>query len=149
MGSETSGGIRNVEVRDCVADEGNWAPIRFKSQPSRGGVVENITYRNLEIRNAVQAFEFTLEWRMVPPLAPPAKVLPVVRNIRLINVHGTAKMLGSVHGLKDSPITSVVFENCVLTADRGLKIENARDVDTAGLKAQVKEGPVIITKAAP
>jgi polygalacturonase len=31
MGSETSGGIRNVEVRDCVAEAGNLAPIRFKS----------------------------------------------------------------------------------------------------------------------
>jgi len=47
MGSETSGGIRNVEVRNCVADSGNWAPIRFKTQPSRGGVVENITYRDM------------------------------------------------------------------------------------------------------
>jgi polygalacturonase len=36
MGSETSGGIRNVEVRNCVADSGNWAPIRFKTQPNRG-----------------------------------------------------------------------------------------------------------------
>ena len=50
MGSETSGGIRNVEVRDCIAEANNWAPIRFKSQPSRGGVVENITYRNIELR---------------------------------------------------------------------------------------------------
>ncbi|UOQ67726.1 glycoside hydrolase family 28 protein [Hymenobacter volaticus] len=36
MGSETSGGIRRVEVRNCVAEADNWAPIRFKSQPSRG-----------------------------------------------------------------------------------------------------------------
>jgi len=38
MGSEMSGGIRNVEIRDTVIMEGNWAPIRFKSQPSRGGL---------------------------------------------------------------------------------------------------------------
>ncbi len=47
MGSETSGGIRNVTVLNCVMDSDNWAPIRFKSQPSRGGVVENITYKNI------------------------------------------------------------------------------------------------------
>ena len=47
MGSETSGGIRNVEIRDCIVDADNWAPIRFKSQPSRGGVVENIIYRDI------------------------------------------------------------------------------------------------------
>ncbi len=66
MGSETSGGIRNVEVRNCVADSGNWAPIRFKTQPSRGGVVENITYRDMTLHATKQAFEFNLEWRMVP-----------------------------------------------------------------------------------
>ena len=33
MGSEVTGGIRNVEVRQCVMDADNWAPIRFKSQP--------------------------------------------------------------------------------------------------------------------
>jgi hypothetical protein len=48
-------------------------------------VVENITYRNLELRGTRQAFEFNLAWRMVPPLAPPAKVLPVVRNVKMIN----------------------------------------------------------------
>lgn len=37
MGSETSGGIRNVTVQNCVADSSNWAPVRFKSQPSRVG----------------------------------------------------------------------------------------------------------------
>ena len=57
MGSETSGGIRNVDIRNCVMDSGNWAPIRFKSQPSRGGLVENITYRDIVLHQTRQAFE--------------------------------------------------------------------------------------------
>ncbi|HEY4148702.1 MAG TPA: glycoside hydrolase family 28 protein, partial [Chitinophagaceae bacterium] len=89
MGSETSGGIRNVEIRNCLVDSGNWAPIRFKSQPSRGGVVENITYRDIVLKDTRKAFEFNMAWRMVNP-RPPAKVLPIVRNIRIINVSGTA-----------------------------------------------------------
>ncbi len=44
MGSEVSGMIRNVEIRDTFIDSDNWAPIRFKSQPTRGGTVENIRY---------------------------------------------------------------------------------------------------------
>ena len=47
MGSETSGGIRNVTVRDCVADNGNAAPVRIKTNFTRGGVIENITYENI------------------------------------------------------------------------------------------------------
>src|ERR1017187_7153739 len=62
MGSETSGGIRNVEVRNCTVDSGNWAPIRFKTQPSRSGVVENITYRDMKLHETKQAFEFNMEW---------------------------------------------------------------------------------------
>jgi polygalacturonase len=143
MGSETSGGIRNVEVRNCVSDAGNWAPIRFKTQPSRGGVVENITYRDMQLKDTRQAFEFNLEWRMVPPIAPPAKVLPVVRNVTIRNITGTVTSVGMMHGLVDSPIENVKFENCKITAQRGFVMENARKVDLSGLAVEVKEGEPI------
>ncbi len=144
MGSETSGGIRNVEVRNCVADSGNWAPIRFKTQPSRGGVVENITYRDMKLHETKQAFEFNLEWRMVPPIAPPAKVLPVVRNVKIINVSGDVDFVGIIHGLADSPIQDIHFENCNITAQKGFKLEHARRVDLTGLNIDVKSGDAIM-----
>jgi polygalacturonase len=143
MGSETSGGIRNVEVRNCVMDSGNWAPIRFKTQPSRSGVVENITYRNIKLHETKQAFEFNMEWRMVPPIAPPAKVLPVVRNVKIINVTGDVQSVGFMHGLAGSPIQGVVFKNCKVTAQKGFKIEHVRNVDLKGLSLDVKEGEAI------
>jgi len=146
MGSETSGGIRNVKIYNCDVDSGNWAPIRFKTQPSRSGVVENIVYRNIRIKDARQAFEFNMEWRMVPPIAPPAKVLPVVRNVRFINVSGNVNSLGMIHGLKDSPITDVKFKRCKVSAQKGLTVENVKDIDYSGLRAEVKEGPIIINK---
>ena len=143
MGSETSGGIRNVEVRNCISDSGNWAPIRFKTQPSRGGVVEDITYRDMKLHETRQAFEFNLEWRMVPPIAPPAKVLPVVRNVKIINVSGDVQSVGIIHGLADSPIQGITFENCKIAAQKGFKIEHARNVDLKGLSLDVKEGDAI------
>src|ERR1035437_1714698 len=143
MGSETSGGIRNVEVRDSVFDSGNWAPIRFKSQPSRGGVVENITYRNIKLNGTKQAFEFNLEWRMVPPIAPPAKVLPIVRNVKIINVSGDVQSVGIMHGLAGSPIDGVSFEDCKITADKGFRLDHARNVELKGLTRDVKQGDAI------
>jgi exo-poly-alpha-galacturonosidase len=143
MGSETSGGIRNVLIKNCIAQKDNWAPIRFKSQPSRGGIVENITYQNFKLIDTRKAVEFNMAWRMVPPVKPPAKVLPLVRNVRLINVSGTVKTVGDIHGLEGSPIQGVTFSNCKLTADKGLLIEHARNVDLSGLKATVKEGEVV------
>jgi hypothetical protein len=144
MGSETSGGIRRVTVRNCVADASNWAPIRFKSQPSRGGVVEHITYRNIQLKDTRKAVEFNMAWRMVPPLAPPAQVLPVVRHVRLINVSGTVTNAGDLHGLPDSPIRDVRFRRCRIQAQRGLILEHARQVDLSGLHLEVKEGPALI-----
>jgi len=146
MGSETSGGIRKVEVRNCISDAGNWAPIRFKTQPSRSGVVENITYRDMQLKDTRQAFEFNMEWRMVPPIAPPAKVLPVVRNITIKNITGTVNSVGMMHGLADSPIENVKFKHCKITAQKGFVIENARKVDLSGLTLEVKEGEPVTRK---
>jgi len=128
---------------NCVSDSGNWAPIRFKTQPSRGGVVENITYRNMKLHQMRQAFEFNLEWRMVRPIAPPAKVLPVVRNVKIINVSGDVTSVGVIHGLEGSPIRDIRFENCIITAQKGFTLDHARNVDLAGLSIEVKDGEAI------
>jgi polygalacturonase len=132
-------------VRDCVAEDGNMAPIRFKSQPSRSGVVENITYRNLALHNTRQAVEFNLQWRMVNP-APPAKVLPVVRNVKMINVSGTVNSVGMISGLQDSPIQNLAFENCQLSAQTGLSVRFATNVDYSGLHIDVKSGQAVNTR---
>ena len=147
LGSETSGGIRDVEVRDRVAEAGNRAPVRFKTQPSRGGVVENITFRNFRLRDVRRAFEMNMAWtspRGTP--GPAAKVLPVFRRIRLINVSGTAQSGGLIRGLKDSPIEDVVFEDCRVTAATGLVVEHAREMDYSGLKLEVEEGAPVVLK---
>jgi exo-poly-alpha-galacturonosidase len=148
MGSETSGGIRKVLVRDCVVEADNWAPIRFKTQPSRGGVVEDIVFRDIKLRGTRQAFELNMLWRMVPPIAPPAKVLPVFRNIHLINITGAVGSLGVLRGLKESPIEGVTFEGCKLTAGKGLVLMDVGSIDTSGLDARVKNGPVVVRQDA-
>jgi exo-poly-alpha-galacturonosidase len=147
MGSEVSGGIRRVLVRRCSAAAGNWAPIRFKSQPSRGGVVEDITFRRIQLDSARKAVEFNLAWRMVPPLAPPAPVLTQVRRVRIVGVVGTAVAVGDLHGLPDSPIQGVKFRRCVIRARRGLLLENVHGIRLRGLRAQVQQGPAVVRGA--
>jgi polygalacturonase len=145
MGSETSGGIRNVTVQNCLMDSGNWAPIRFKSQPSRGGVVENITYKNIVLHGTREAFEMNMEWRMVGPRLPDSNPLPVVRNVKIINVSGDVTSVGIIHGLAGSPIQGVTFQNCKITATRGFRLDHARGVDVKGLTMDVKQGDALTT----
>jgi len=146
MGSEMSGGIRNVEIRDCIVEADNWAPIRFKSQPSRGGIVENITYRDIVLQDTRKAFEFNMEWRMRPPIKPPSDPMPVVRNVNIINVSGKVQSVGDMHGLKDSPIQNVTFKNCNISAQKGFILENVEGLDLSGLNLKVEEGEAIIYK---
>jgi polygalacturonase len=146
LGSETSGGIRNVEVRDCVVEDGNWAAVRLKSAPGRGGTVENIIYRNIELRGVRKAFEMNPAWS--GPRQNSSKGPPVFRNVKLINVSGTADTGGLITGLNDSPISNVKFENCKVTAQRGLVLSNVKDVDLSGLELKVAEGEPIIRRDA-
>ncbi|MGP8260535.1 MAG: glycoside hydrolase family 28 protein [Acidobacteriaceae bacterium] len=145
MGSETSGGIRNVTVQNCLMDSDNWTPIRFKSQPSRGGVVENITYKNIVLHGTREAFDMNMEWRMVGPRQPDSNPLPVVRNVKIINVSGDVQNVGSIHGLAGSPIQGVTFQNCHITANRGFRLDHARGVDLTGLTIDVKQGDPVTT----
>jgi DNA sulfur modification protein DndE len=48
IGSEMSGGVRNVEVYDCVM-HGTDDALRFKTVRGRGGVVENINIHDIEM----------------------------------------------------------------------------------------------------
>lgn len=145
IGSEMSGGIRNVEIRDCLVDSQNWAPIRFKTQPSRGGVVENITYRNIKLNNTRKAFEFDMAWRMIES-KPATRALPIVRNVKIINVSGTADSVGNMSGLEGSPIQGVQFENCDIKAKKGFSIRYANNVDLSGLTIKGVTGEAIIRK---
>ena len=48
IGSDMSGGVRNVFVHDCDFS-GSLIGIRLKSSRGRGGVVENVWYQDIEL----------------------------------------------------------------------------------------------------
>jgi hypothetical protein len=84
-----------------------------------------------------------MEWRMVGPRQPDSNPLPVVRNVKIVNVSGDVRNVGVIHGLAGSPIQGVTFQNCKITADRGFRLDHARNVDMKGLTIDVKQGDPI------
>jgi hypothetical protein len=82
-------------------------------------------------------------------VAGDTRVIPTVRNVKVINVHGTVDSAGMMHGLYDSYIEGITFENCDIIANKGLVIENAHNVDTSGLKLTVKSGEPITIREVP
>ena len=141
MGSEISGCIRNVLIEDCVCGPENRAPVRFKSQPSRGGVVENVTFKDMTLNGCGTFIDANLVWRMVEDYEPffPRTVL---RNIRVINVSGTARSVGTISGDPAAPIPegTFIFDGCRIKADKGLMLSNVGQRNFDGLEVQLPEG---------
>jgi len=102
IGSGTDGGVDHMVVDDLTID-GADNGLRIKSDRSRGGLVENIVYRNVCIRNTRNPILFTPMYTTFQ-----GNLLPVYRKISLENVHvvtpGTFTFLGldSDHKLKVS-----------------------------------------------
>ena len=141
MGSEISGCIRNVLIEDCVCGPENRAPVRFKSQPSRGGVVENVTFKDMTLNGCGTFIDANLVWRMVEDYEPffPRTVL---RNIKVINVSGTARSVGTISGDPAAPVPegTFIFDGCRIKADKGLMLSNVEQRNFDGLEVRLPEG---------
>jgi polygalacturonase len=81
IGSGTSGGVDHMLVEDLTID-GADNGIRIKSDRSRGGVVHDLTYRDVCIRETKNPFVFTPLYTTFG-----GDQLPVYRDITLDNVH--------------------------------------------------------------
>jgi len=82
IGSETSGGVSGLLVRDLSLD-GTTAGIRIKSNTTRGGLVQGAQYDDLCIRNAKYPIALTTDYFLTGKLA---NSLPTYEGILLHNV---------------------------------------------------------------
>ncbi len=77
-----------------------------------------------------------------PPGAPwraAANVIPMARNVRLVNVSGTTASVGLIHGLRDSLTQGVTFGNRHVRARKGLVVENVANLDLSGLGLYLRD----------
>lgn len=81
IGSGTNGGVDHMLVEDLTID-GADNGIRIKSDRSRGGLVQDVTYRNVCIRNVKNPLIFTPLYTTFG-----GDLLPVYHDITLQDVH--------------------------------------------------------------
>ena len=120
IGSECSGGIRNVTMEDCVMDGTCAWLLRLKTRPSRGGFMENITMRNVRARFVTaDALEITNSYS--PNSAGTGDGIPPTRidGVRMENV-----VVEKAETAVDLD-TSIAVSNLVLTN----VVVNGRRVD--------------------
>jgi unsaturated rhamnogalacturonyl hydrolase len=110
LGSEISGGVRNVFVEDCQMDSPNLdRALRFKSNAVRGGVVENIFMRRVKVGRVADA---VLRINFLYEEGTNGVHYPVVRNVVMeeVTVQQTPRVL-RVEGFPGATIENVRIHN--------------------------------------
>ena len=150
IGSETSGGMRNIEVYGLKA-QGTNTGIRFKSAQVRGGVIENIWFHDIAMEDVTSPFHFELNWYpeysypqippeipesewpahwkvMTTPVEPRERGIPEFRNIRISDVSATgAEQAFYANAYAAKPIHDLTWENVSIEAKACGVIRHARN----------------------
>jgi len=152
IGSETLGGVRDLRVENCTFN-GTVNGIRIKSSRERGGVVENLVYRDITMTNVDYPIDLTSYYPKIPaedPAQPMSATTPVYRNIRIENLTASdARTAGEIVGLPECVISNVVLENVHLTAPKGVTVRNARGIEfiNSSVTARTGVGLILETNA--
>lgn len=135
VGSEMSGGVRNISVRNCQFI-GTDVGLRFKSNRGRGGLVENIYISDIYMINiATDSFLFDLYYggksasesleegdqTTKENITPPVTLeTPSFRNIFVKNiVSRNARRAMFFNGLPEMNISNINVENAFISSQYG------------------------------
>ncbi|HLP24745.1 MAG TPA: glycoside hydrolase family 28 protein [Acidobacteriota bacterium] len=127
IGSETTVGVRNMLVRNCTM-EGTDNGIRIKSMRGAGGLVENVRYTNIAMKDVDNAIVLQLDYtdNNRPDFrGDPAKI-PAIRNVLIDHVTITgSRRAGKIIGLPESPIRNITLRDVAVQAESDLIVKDA------------------------
>lgn len=152
-GSETSGGIYNVEAYN-LKGYGTSTGIRFKSTQGRGGTVRDIYIHDIQLENVKEAIkldydwypayntvpdevrkeleaqgkEFPKHWTALMTKVPEDQGTPYIRDITIRNVDGSdCGTAIAVNGRKNQRAGNFLLEDVKISAKKAGTIKNAED----------------------
>jgi polygalacturonase len=151
VGGQTPGGLRNMHVWDCTFEDTDNG-IRLKAERGQGGVVEDISYENLTMKNVENPIVITSYYHGLPKPGEAHetkaidKTTPIWRNIRISNVVATSsKNAGLIMGLPEMPIENVTLENVKIDSADPLRIGYAKGLKFQNVEINVSHGkPMLI-----
>ena len=156
IGSEMSGGVRNLFVSDCNF-LGTDVGLRFKTARGRGGIVENIYVTDINMTNIPgEAILFDMYYQAKDPVPlngeknvlpelkaePLGEGTPQFRNFRIKNIVCQGAETGIlIRGLPEMPIKNIQIENANISCNQGLVCIESENIQlkNIGLFTQEKQ----------
>jgi polygalacturonase len=138
VGSEISGGVRNLFAENCTLDSQNLDhALRVKNNAMRGGLLEHLHFRNLEVgqvAHAVITIDFNYEE------GAKGSFTPVVRDYTVEGLRsGRSKHAWDVQGLPAAPVMDLRLTNCTFdNVAEGNIVKNVKDAKLDNVKINGK-----------
>jgi polygalacturonase len=151
IGSETSGGIRNVLVEHCKCLGARTHSIYIKSRPGRGAFIEDITMNDLEVSNAKLGFlriNILNSGLQDPNPVPGLEGIPTIRNYKFNNIRVTdVPVLVQANEIDpDKPLDGFSLTNVTGTCGKGILLANMKHVELKDIKVTGFSGPLLSTQ---
>ena len=153
IGSEMSGGIRNVRLENCLIS-GRQNGILIKSRDGRGGFIEDITGENLTLRDSPTFLAIDLLKKGIQASEPvPGAVEKWARVRRLsfhnIQVDNIGQLVIATNVPPERPIDGLSLANVMGTCQKAIALANAVHVKLDGINVSGFQGPLLTTNNLP
>jgi len=148
IGSETSGGIRNVLIEHCKFTYARTHALYIKSRPGRGAFIEDIVCRDLDVSGTKEGFlRFNILGSglqdQVP--VPGLEGIPTIKNFTFTDIRVTDVPLlvdgTAIH--PDKPLDGFTLANVTGTCAKGIFLANIKKAKLSNLKVTGYSGPLL------
>ena len=150
IGSEMSGGVRNVLVRNCTFI-GTALGLRFKTARGRGGLVENIHIRGIRMSSIEGSaidfnFFYAANGKPAEAVPQPNEGTPAFRNILFEDIVSRgSKAAFTLRGLPEMPLRDISFRDVDLSAGTGADLAYAERISFERVRIRATEGEAVKT----
>jgi polygalacturonase len=151
LGSEISGGIRNV-VADNITCDGTQVGVRIKSRRGRGGFVEDVRFDNWTMENVRDAIDVTSYYTMEGETKesqpePVSERTPRFRNIAIshMTINHSQTAIG-VAGLPEMPIMGLRISDVIASAKIGMRGSYTDGLELHHLQVNAEDGPAFLVR---
>ena len=146
IGSETSGGIRNIYATDCRF-HGTERVVRIKTTRGRGGTIEHLWFHNLSADTSQQEV-LGINMLYTGTRLPAEKVTettPRIQDVHFSNIFCSNGKKGSIEivGLPEMPVESVTFDSIAIVSAKGIACTDADKIQFRNIDVMQSEGPLI------
>jgi polygalacturonase len=149
LGTEMSGGIRDVRIENCIMS-GHQNGIFIKSRDGRGGYMENITGDNLTITNSGTFVGIDLVTKGIQATDPvPGEVekWALVKNIRFnhVKVDNVQALVAGKNVPAERPINGFTLTGITGTCSKGITLSNVLNATLDGINVTGFSGALFTT----